>query len=157
MIMKKAAHFLSLQTLLESSDSDYALKKEDPGNLHEKIWPYTYPTCEKLFPYLYLFEIRQICTSMVMKKAGQGHSNHTGKFKPIFQLILTGKSGRFSNTFLVQIFVTLSSQLTMGKWPRCFSISNSKRCSRARVWYWKWLGQYWKVSSLSLSYFWQDC
>ena len=45
----KATFLASLNDFL----SDYALKNEDTGNLHEKIRPYGCSTCDKLFPYLY--------------------------------------------------------------------------------------------------------
>ena len=82
MVMKKAGHcsvpsnptgeytaifMASLNNFL----SDYALKNEDAGKLQEKKRPYACHTCEKLFLYLYPFETRQICTSMIMIKADQ--------------------------------------------------------------------------------------
>ena len=86
--MKKAGNFSVPSNLtgkfsaillasLNNSLSDYALKNEDAGHLHEKIWPYTCPTCEELLPYLFPFDTRQICTSMIMTKAGHFsvHSN----------------------------------------------------------------------------------
>ena len=97
MVMKKAGHgsvpsnptvkckaiFLaSLNDFL----SDQALKNEDAGNLQEKVSPYGCSTCDKLFPYLYPLGNFQICTSIVMKKAGHGSvpSNPTEKCKATF-------------------------------------------------------------------------
>ena len=74
----KATFLASLNHFL----SDYAQKNEDAGNLQEKVSPYGCSTCGKLFPYLYPFGDFQICTSMVMKKAG--HSNQTGECTEIF-------------------------------------------------------------------------
>ena len=97
MVMKKAGHgsvssnptekckeiFL---VCLKDFLSDYALKIEDTGNLQEKVSPYGCSTCDKLFPYLYPLGNLQICTSIVMKKAGHSSipSNQTGECTAIF-------------------------------------------------------------------------
>ena len=49
--------------------SVHATKKEDAGNLQEKVWLHECATCDKRFPYLYTFKDCQICTSVMNDKS----------------------------------------------------------------------------------------
>ena len=96
-LWKRLDIVLSLQTLLVSTQQYirhlwtifYQImppKNEYARNLQEKVSPYGCSTCDKLFPYLYPLGNFQICTSIVMKKAGHSSipSNQTGECTAIF-------------------------------------------------------------------------